>query len=190
MTLNAENFGKFLARMRTAGSGRSADIYARGAASAILLFASSLFMLYSAARIGADCVINAPVSSDSSADSEAVDEAKRFALDRALYEDFVKTAGAAANNGAAGILSPVFTADFSSETAEARSLPGYVPTVVLRALAVLGGESVCVLDIDGEEAGKIYRAGECFGGGKGRVVKINAGGVTWRWAGLEYVAGL
>lgn len=189
MTLGAENFEKFLARMRPAGGG-SADIYARSAVAAVLLLASSLFMLYAAARIGAECVINAPVSSKSSADSEAVDEAKRFALDRALYEDFVKAGGAAENEGAAAIFSPVVAAEFSAETVASRSLPGYVPTVVIRALAVLGGESVCVLDIDGEEAGKIYRAGESFGGGKGCVVKINADGVTWRWADKEYAAGL
>lgn len=189
MTLGTKNLEKFLARMRQTGGG-FADIYARSAAVAVLLFASSLFMLYAAVRIAAECVANAPVSSNSSTDSEAVDEAKRFALDRALYEDFVKAGDVAGNNGAAVILSPVFPANFSMEAADARGLPGYVPTVVLRALAVLGGESVCVLDIDGEEAGKIYRAGESFGGGNGRVVKINADGVTWRWADREYAAGL
>lgn len=190
MTLNAENFKKFLAHVRSAGSGVSADIYARSAAAAVLLFASSLFMLYSAVRIEAECVINAQVSCDSSADSEVMDEAKRFALDRVLYEDFVEAGDAAEDDGTAEILSPVFAAEFSPQDAAAHSLPGYVPTVVLTALAVLSGESVCVLDIDGEEAGKIYRAGESFGGGKGLIVKINAGGVTWRWVDREYVAGL
>lgn len=186
--IGTKNLGKFLARMCMAGG--AADIYARSAAAAALLFASSLFILYAAARIGAECVINTPVSSNSSTDSEVVDEAKRFALDHALYEDYIKAGEAAGNKSAAEILSPVYAADFSPETADMRSLPAYVPTVVLRALAVLGGESVCVLDIDGEEAGKIYRAGESFGGGKGRVVKIGADGVTWRWTGREFVAGL
>ena len=188
MNVTAANFEKLLARLRTPRGGMCADVYARAAAIAILLFASSLFMLFCAARIHAECTISEAASGAPARGSEIMDEAKRFALDRVLYEDFLKSANA--SKRAAGALSPVFVMNVPDGVQSARRMPGYAPTVILKALAVLGGESVCVLDIDGEEPGRVFRAGDVFGDGRGRVVKINADGVTWRWADREYAAGL
>lgn len=188
MSVTAENFEKLLARLRAPRGGMCADVYARAAAIAILLFASSLFMLFCAARIHAECTISEAASGAPARGSEIMDEAKRFALDRVLYEDFLKSANA--SKRAAGALSPVFVMNVPDGVQSARRMPGYAPTVILKALAVLGGESVCVLDIDGEEPGRVFRAADVFGDGKGRVVKINSDGVTWRWADREYAAGL
>ena len=188
MNVTAANFEKLLARLRAPRGGVCADVYARAAFVVVLLFASSVFMLFCAARINAECTISEAASGAPARGSEIMDEAKKFALDRVLYEDFLKSA----NNSkrAVGALSPVFVMNASDRAQSARRMPGYAPTVILKALAVLGGESVCVLDIDGEEPGRVFRAGDVFGGGKGRVVKINADGVTWRWADREYAAGL
>ena len=188
MSVTAENFEKLLARLRAPRGGMCADVYARAAAIAILLFASSLFMLFCAARINAECTISEAASGAPARGSEIMDEAKKFALDRVLYEDFRKSAND--SKRAAGALSPVFVMNVPDGAQSARRMPGYAPTVILKALAVLGGESVCVLDIDGEEPGRVFRAGDVFGDGRGRVVKINADGVTWRWADREYAAGL
>ena len=188
MNVTAANFEKLLARLRTPRGVVCADVYARAAAIAILLFASSLFMLFCAARINAECTISEAASGAPARGSEIMDEAKKFALDRVLYEDFLKSAND--SKRAAGALSPVFVMNVPDGAQSARRMPGYAPTVILKALAVLGGESVCVLDIDGEEPGRVFRAGDVFGDGRGRVVKINADGVTWRWADREYAAGL
>ena len=145
-------------------------------------------MLFCAARINAECTISEAASGAPARGSEIMDEAKKFALDRVLYEDFLKSAND--SKRAAGALSPVFVMNVPDGAQSARRMPGYAPTVILKALAVLGGESVCVLDIDGEEPGRVFRAGDVFGDGRGRVVKINADGVTWRWADREYAAGL
>ena len=79
-----------------------------------------------------------------------MDEAKELALDRLLYEDYRKAADVSLSS--AGVFTSNFAVDEFGMIIGGDKLPSYMPTVILKALAVLGGESVCVLDIDGEEA--------------------------------------
>lgn len=190
MSAAAENFEKLLARLRASCGGGRADVCVRAAVSAALLLASSLFMLYCASRIDAECAISGTAAVSHAGGSEAADNAKKLALDRVLYEDFFKAAGDSKSGGSAEFVSPVSVMDVLEGAQGGRRIPSYVPTVTLKALAVLGGESVCVLDIDGEKPGTVFRECGSFGGGKGRIVKIDADGVTWRWADKEYAAGL
>lgn len=66
------------------------------------------------------------------------------------------------------------------------AVPEFVPTVKIKALIVLGGSSICTLDIDGEETGQIYKPGTSFGGGKGRILSIDLKGVSWSWANKKH----
>lgn len=170
--------------------GSSSGIYGRAAAVSFMFMLSAAFLLGCAERI---CRLRAaePRTGQSfSPDVKAVEEAKRFALDRALYDDYVKSGALSVRGGAPEAASPVSFFVPGGDAAGGGRLPDYAPTVILKALAVLGGESVCVLDIDGEMPGSVFRAGDVFGAGAGRVVRISSDGVTWRWADREYVAGL
>ena len=92
-------------------------------------------MLFCAARINAECTISEAASGAPARGSEIMDEAKKFALDRVLYEDFLKSAND--SKRAAGALSPVFVMNVPDGAQSARRMPGYAPTVILKALAVL-----------------------------------------------------
>lgn len=74
------------------------------------------------------------------------------------------------------------------EKADAKVEPLHesAPSVVLKALVVLGQGSVCTLDIDGETSGKIFRIGDVFGGGRGIIAVIDSKGVEWEWLGQRY----
>ena len=124
MSVTAENFEKLLARLRAPRGGMCADVYARAAAIAILLFASSLFMLFCAARINAECTISEAASGAPARGSEIMDEAKKFALDRVLYEDFLKSAND--SKPTAGALTPVFVMNAPDGAQSARRMPGEV----------------------------------------------------------------
>lgn len=65
-------------------------------------------------------------------------------------------------------------------------VPDFVPTLKIRALVVLGGTSICTLDIDDEEPGKIFKPGAIFGKGKGRILSIDSEGVSWQWANKKH----
>ena len=179
---------KPLSGLRLPAARTAQEIYARAAAASLLFVLSACFLFYCSARLLAECDV-APVEKiNAEADVKIVDEAKELALDRLLYEDYRKAADVSLSS--AGVFTPNFAVEEFGMVAGGGKLPSYMPTVILKALAVLGGESVCVLDIDGEEAGKIFREGDVFGNGRGRVVKISADGVAWRWADREYIAGL
>ena len=66
------------------------------------------------------------------------------------------------------------------------SVPDFVPTVTIKALVVLGGSTVCTLDIDGEAPGQIFKPGMAFGDGKGKILAIDSKGVSWRWANKNH----
>ena len=78
--------------------------------------------------------------------------------------------------------SPVAAVVPSPSLAADTSVPEFVPTVTIKGLVVLGGSTICTLDIDGEESGQIFKPGMTFGGGKGKILSIDSKGVSWRWA--------
>lgn len=65
-------------------------------------------------------------------------------------------------------------------------IPEIIPMVVIKALVVMSGEGVAALDIEGERPGLIVSRGTVFGGGKGKIMSIDAGGVSWKWADKKY----
>lgn len=69
---------------------------------------------------------------------------------------------------------------------KAEPLHESAPSVVLKALAVLGQDGVCTLDIDGEAPGKIFRSGDIFGSGRGKINAIDSKGVEWEWLGQRH----
>jgi hypothetical protein len=57
------------------------------------------------------------------------------------------------------------------------------PIMFVKALMTVNGESTAIMDIEGEGTGIVVRAGYRFGGSKGRVVSVSAGGVKIVWSG-------
>ena len=82
--------------------------------------------------------------------------------------------------------SPVAAVVPSPSLAADTSVPEFVPTVTIKGLVVLGGSTICTLDIDGEESGQIFMPGMTFGGGKGKILSIDSKGVSWRWANKNH----
>ena len=99
-----------------------------------------------------------------------------------MREQSSELAAMAESVGRSPIASVVPPPAKASET----SVPEFVPTIRIKALVVLGGSSTCMLDIDNEEPGTIYRPGSTFGKGKGRILSIDTKGVTWRWASKKF----
>ena len=66
------------------------------------------------------------------------------------------------------------------------SVPEYTPSIVIKALVVMGKNAVATLDIDGEPAGQVYTKGMTFGGNKGKITEINSKGVSWIWSGKRH----
>jgi hypothetical protein len=58
----------------------------------------------------------------------------------------------------------------------------FPPSMEVKAIVILDGDAAAVLNIQGERPGQVARAGYTFGGGKGRITGIDAGGVNWKWA--------
>ncbi len=170
-------------------SGVLSAAFARASASALILFLSSVFLLYCTARISDECTVAPPDVRRGVPDSKIIDEAKRFSLERVILEELIFSAETG-KGWAPGLFSPLPAMADKSEAPPALRLPGYAPTVVIKALAVQDGRGVCVLDIDGEKPGSVFAEGGAFGGGIGRVLKIKPDGVTWRWAGTEHFTGL
>ena len=82
--------------------------------------------------------------------------------------------------------SPVAAVVPSPSLAADTSVPEFVPTVTIKGLVVLGGSTICTLDIDGEESGQIFKPGMTFGGGKGKILSIDSKGVSWRWTNKNH----
>ncbi len=82
--------------------------------------------------------------------------------------------------------SPVAAVVPPPSLASETSVPDFVPTVTIKALVVLGGSTVCTLDIDGEAPGQIFKPGMTFGDGKGKILAIDSKGVSWRWANKNH----
>lgn len=82
--------------------------------------------------------------------------------------------------------SPVAAVVPSPSLAADTSVPEFVPTVTIKGLVVLGGSTICTLDIDGEESGQIFKPGMTFGDGKGKILSIDSKGVSWRWANKNH----
>lgn len=185
------NFVKDLVgALRSAEMGAAGGICQKAAAASLLFLFSALFLFFCAFQINAEHPA-APVERRVEGSGlKVVDDVKMTALDRVLYEDYIKSAGSVRLDDVAKIFAAAHAFELSGEASGAERLYGYSPAVAVKALAVLGGDSVCVLDVDGEEPGTIFREGDVFGGGRGQVLDISADGVTWRWAGREYTAGL
>ena len=60
------------------------------------------------------------------------------------------------------------------------------PSFTIKALVMMGNSGAATVDIDGERPGTIIRSGSAFGGNKGRITAIDAGGVSWTWSGKKY----
>lgn len=86
--------------------------------------------------------------------------------------------------------SPVSVITPPPATAEETRVPEFPPEVKIKSLVVLGDSRACTLEIDGEEADRIFEQGMTFGGGKGRIVSIDAKGVKWKWVNKSYRADL
>ena len=158
---------KPLSGLRLPDARTAQEIYARAAAASLLFILSACFLFYCSARLLAECAVAPVEKRNAEADVKIVNEAKKLALDRLLYEDYRKAADVSLSS--AGVFASNFAVDEFCMIDGGGKLPSYMPTVILKALAVLGGESVCVLDIDGEEGGKIFRGGDVFGHGRGGV---------------------
>ena len=50
----------------------------------------------------------------------------------------------------------------------------------------MGSGGVATLDIENETPGLIVRPGTVFGGGKGKIIAIDAKGVGWTWSNKKY----
>jgi len=61
-----------------------------------------------------------------------------------------------------------------------------IPTMKIKALVVMGSGGAATVDIDGERPGQIVRSGSVFGGGKGIITAIDAGGVSWTWSHKKF----
>ena len=163
------------------------DFFARSVLASMLLLFSAAFLFLCASHINSECIF-APAGNvrSTSENVQIVEETKKIALDCVLHEDFAKSRSSVVTGE---LFTPFAESENFASDQSGGSLPLYAPTVVIKALALLDGESICVLDIDGEEAGKVFKAGDAFCDGQGRVVKINGDGVTWQWLGREYVTG-
>ena len=71
---------------------------------------------------------------------------------------------------------------FAEKAIEEYVVSDIVPVMTIKALVILEGVGVAALDIEGERPGQIVRKGYVFGGGKGKITGIDAGGVSWKWA--------
>lgn len=78
-------------------------------------------------------------------------------------------------------VTPPPTPEVGSTSGDLPAAADFVPSVAVKALIVLGGSSVCTLDIEGEQSGQVFKPGSAFGGGKGKVLSIDSKGVSWTW---------
>ena len=74
----------------------------------------------------------------------------------------------------------------AAKSPEKYEVPEIVPVITIKALVIMEGTGIATLDIEGERPGQIVRNGYVFGGGKGEITNINAGGVSWKWANKKY----
>lgn len=162
------------------------DFLVRSALSSLFLLSSAVFLFLCASRINGECAFAPAENIHAAPNARIIEDTKKIALDGVLYGDFVKSRAA---DGGGELFAPFFASENFAANQSGGKLPVYAPTVIVKALALLDEESVCVLDIDGEEPGKIFKAGDVFGDGLGRVVKISESGVAWQWLDREYVAG-
>lgn len=77
------------------------------------------------------------------------------------------------------------SAQFAEQAIEEYTVSDIVPVITIKALVMLEGVGVAALDIEGERSGQIVRKGYVFGGGKGKITGIDAGGVSWKWANTQ-----
>ena len=74
---------------------------------------------------------------------------------------------------------------FAEQAVEEYEIPDVAPIITIKALVMLDGVGVVALDIEGERPGQIVRKGYVFGGGKGKITGIDAGGVSWKWSNTQ-----
>lgn len=77
------------------------------------------------------------------------------------------------------------SAMFAEEAVTGYEIPDIVPVITIKALVLLEGTGAATLDIEGERPGQIVRKGYVFGGGKGKITGIDAGGVSWKWLNTQ-----
>lgn len=176
--------------MRSVGASRSAEekkkVYLL-----LLFFAASMFSMknfISMSLIEPESPSLQNVSGKAAVD--AANSAKtlnvKFAAFRKLREETPQLAELAGSAGRPPVSAVTLPPKLAAET----KAPEFRPEVRIKALVVLGDKRICTLDIDGEEPERIYKPGEAFGGGKGRIVSIDTKGVSWKWAGKSYRADL
>ena len=81
---------------------------------------------------------------------------------------------------------PVALLPANIQTAEKFEVPDFAPQIGIKALVVMGSGGVATLDIENETPGLIVRPGTVFGGGKGKIIAIDAKGVGWTWSNKKY----
>lgn len=70
-----------------------------------------------------------------------------------------------------------------SEDTDGYSAEPLLPDLKISGLLILGNKSRVKLSIDGVPSEKIFKPGDTFYSGKGKILKINKKGVTWLWKG-------
>ena len=83
-------------------------------------------------------------------------------------------------------LSPITAIETTSSLISELPQGDYAPSVIIRGLVILGADTACTLDIEGEEPGRVFKSGMAFGGGKGKIIEIDSKGVSWSWFGKKY----
>ncbi|MDR3255581.1 MAG: hypothetical protein LBT31_08425 [Synergistaceae bacterium] len=64
------------------------------------------------------------------------------------------------------------------------------PRVTVLAIVVTDGDSVAMIDVEGEEGGLLVRRGSKFASGDARITKIDSKGVTFTWMKKSYIVGV
>lgn len=183
------NFGERFRKLREKEALQSPEERKKNYVYILILILLLLLVLYTMRNFVEVNSLNsgAPLHSEpSAADNNTINAAREL---NAKYEAYLKLreespqlAALAEAVGRSPVASVVPPPSLASDT----SVPEFVPTVTIKALVVLGSDKICTLDIDGEESGKIFKPGATFGGGKGKILSIDAKGVDWTWANKKY----
>ena len=148
----------------------------------------SVMNLFSLNAQGAQGLLSVPPESERAADVERA--AVELNIKLSAFSKMREKTQPLSEIAETAVFSPVSVSAPPLSAAEETQLPEFVPEVKIKALLVLGGRKVCTLEIDGEEADRLFEQGMTFGDGKGMIVSIDKKGVGWKWANKNYRADL
>lgn len=61
----------------------------------------------------------------------------------------------------------------------------FEPTILIKALLVMNKRGMAILTIEGEPENKIYKSGDVFSQGRGKIISIDEKGVMWSWKNVK-----